>query len=169
MKYNVLTFHKEILKMHKAFSRSGAQFSGETTNRGLDVRNVYTHNMLCAFRVEMVVPSCNSKCGHIDLQSFCALISWDSTLTTIFLFLIFPIYNFSLCMCVCMCCLQCLFSIFQLTWIIIRHSICLSIWKRVCVFVLALWWSRNGDYILWKDRVPSIHSSCRWFFFQTLL
>lgn len=32
-------------------------------------------------------------------------------------------------------------------------------------WVLALWQSRNGDYILWKDRVPSIHSSCIWFIF----
>lgn len=32
-------------------------------------------------------------------------------------------------------------------------------------WVLALWQSRNGDYILWKDRVPSIHSSCIWFNF----
>lgn len=40
-----------------------------------------------------------------------------------------------------LCCCHRFFSIFQLTWIIIRHSICSSIWNRVwyCVHVSVSW------------------------------
>lgn len=112
-----------------------------------------------------------NRCGHIESHSFCVLVIDEIAPWPQFLSFSFFLYNIFFCS---LCCSNRLFSIFQLTWIIIRHSICLSIWKRVCLcmsamlYILTLWQSRNGDYILWKDRVPSIHSSCRWFFFLSL-